>query len=69
MENGKLPPEGNVFFKFEPFVLHVCCRTLDRAREMVSMLMHALHTWLVVEHVSVLPVDVWRTRISLLTST
>lgn len=32
----KVPLEGSVFFKFEPFVLHVCCRTLDRAREMAS---------------------------------
>lgn len=46
----KVPPEGSVFFKFEPFVLHVCCRTLDRAREMASAhLIHALYTRLVVK--------------------
>lgn len=27
-----LPAKGCVFFKFEPFVLHMCCRTLEGAR-------------------------------------
>ena len=32
---GSLPAKGCVFFKFEPFVLHMCCRTLEGARRNV----------------------------------
>lgn len=30
-----LPQSGYVYFKFEPFVLHVMCATLQDARDMV----------------------------------
>ena len=35
----ELPAKGCVFFKFEPFVLHMCCRTLEGARTSVSYLL------------------------------
>ena len=32
---SQLHAHGLVWFKFEPFVLHVCCKDVDTARQLV----------------------------------
>ncbi|KAL5466789.1 hypothetical protein EMCRGX_G030938 [Ephydatia muelleri] len=32
-----LPPDGYVFFKFEPFIIHVMCKTLEAAQSILQV--------------------------------